>query len=183
MKRASSATSVCGGGCGPVKQWLPHSQTDCSFCEEYLQQSSRGRPKKKPKQELRGAAVMSRSGTASASLQTTGMDITESDVLAKACDRHAAALPLTLDRFIDPNPVDICKLCKNAVDNAVEATCCEELYCAGCICSFLAAHATCPACHHNMLASTLKHPGRILSNIISKHTILCEFHKDRKSVV
>ena len=63
------------------------------------------------------------------------------------------------------------------IDQAVEVVCCQELFCAVCICNWLQTHNECPVCLHNMKASELKRPHKILCRIVGNWSLISNFYQ------
>jgi len=63
------------------------------------------------------------------------------------------------------------------IDEAVEAACCQEPFCAACICNWLETRNHCPACEKEMKASELQQPHKVLCRIMGNWSIHCDFHK------
>ena len=203
LKRTRTHAKFSGGGCSPVVDWQPHNRINCSFCANHTTKA-RGRPvRAKPNPTLRGSCDVSSTLALSTSQATSptcttsqatvtapestniappqasmvGMDIQADQVLAQACGVQRAGIELKAERFIDQHVAEICKLCENVVDNAIEAACCEELFCGNCICTWLSKHNTCPVCDKEMIASQLCRPGRVLCRVLSNRSIRCDFYK------
>ena len=180
LKRARGKASFCGGGCGIAVKWIPHQRINCT------NHTAKARGKRqvaiKPSTQLRRLAAIckhgSQQGSADAAASTTisGMDETEEQVLKRACKAHRASTLLAPGRFIDKEAVQIRLKCNMAVDNAIQAACCEELFCANCICQWLAANNKCPACSAEMKASPLCQPGRAATRLIGILSIRCDFY-------
>ena len=51
-----SGATHCGGGCGPLTVWSPHTRVNCAFCASVSESAKGGRPKKK-KKSLTGSAL------------------------------------------------------------------------------------------------------------------------------
>ena len=183
LKRARRKASFCGGGCGVAVKWVPHQRINCIFCTNH---TAKARGKRqvaiKPSTQLRGVAAIRKHGSqqgladAAASTSISGMDETEEQVLKKACKAHRASMPLAPGRFIDKEAVQIFLKCNMAVDSAIQAACYEELFCASCICQWLAANNKCPACSAEIKSSLLCQPGRAVTRLIGILSIRCDFY-------
>ena len=67
----------------------------------------------------------------------------------KATPSYEASEDLQRDRVIDTS-VEECYACKQIVNETIVASCCEELFCTPCLCTWLEQHNTCPRCEkHN----------------------------------
>ena len=159
---------------------VPHIEKDCAFCTSHATTKARGRPagktKRRPTSPPPSRTTLTQiSGTSNDGV--TGMDIQAKQVTANACSTHRAEVELKAVRFIDQNNAEICDICQNGVDSAIEAVCCQELFCATCICKWLATHATCPSCESKMVASSLVHPGRVLSRMLGNRSIHCDYYR------
>jgi len=188
LKRASEKGAThCGGGCGALVTWAPHTRTDCTFCTAY---NAKGRPPVKEPNKLSGkAAQWSEENpmharpttpgpdprtTGENTEQSTGMDIPREDVLQNACAVHRAGIQLERKRFVDQNVLPVCTLCTYVVDGAMETACCEEVFCGHCLCEWLSTHNTCPICNEKMSASSLSKPGKFARKVISNLSIHCD---------
>ena len=47
LARGMCGAKHCGGGCGPVRSWVPHHETHCQLCEEPPKKPKAGRPPKR----------------------------------------------------------------------------------------------------------------------------------------
>ena len=195
LKRACSKPNpkeaFCGGGCGPLKSWEAHKRNNCGFCESQSS-GAKGKSTKpaKPKQKLRGAVAKWGDETPTTQAQApmqehvtpepssvSGLDIPLEQVIENACKLNQATVKLQPDRFIDKHAIEQCHICHNVVDNAIEAACCQELFCTMCICTWLENSSQCPVCGDGMRASSLRQPGRVLSRIIENWSLHCDYHQ------
>ena len=194
MKRASEKAMHCGGGCGPPVKWTPHQRSACSFCTDHTAKAT-GKRHAKQLTHWRAAAPQTtrtqdkRVSTATATptqqpaSQTSatqlecGLDVPRETVYATGSSQHTATIPLNKERFINAHTVQQCNICSNIVDNVIEVPCCEEYFCADCMCEWLATHKQCPACANCLKASELKTPGKVPRRMMDGWTLRCDFHK------
>ena len=180
----------CGGGCGPVYQWLPHKRANCSFCSEQQAPKGRGRPPKRKSSSATRAQTVGRSkrqyheptvtiDTATSEKQPSyccGIDVPKDDLYEKAMPTYKAECDLAVQRFIDQNAVVTCPLCKHAVDRAIATGCCQETYCCDCIYNWLETSEVCPACDGPLMASMLISVHQQLQRVIGNFTVHCDYH-------
>ena len=182
----AASSSFSGGGCGAVRNWLPHSRTNCELC----QPAKRGRKPKRKSHLNNKLAAWQKSPSLTPEQQTVqaslpnaamlehprGINTTVTGVHSQATPSYKANRALEKERFIDNSVVE-CYLCKVLVDGAIYAPCCEVLFCSSCICEWLKTRDQCPECSSNMQATQLQEPNKGLRTIISRWIIHCDYHE------
>ena len=194
LLRAKNGADFSKGGCASAVNWAPHHRTECKFCINHTSPKPRGRPSQAAtgakKTQLRGKAAQWNEHAQSPTDTTTCMSLSSAsqitnsldnivsieEVHKRACKSYKANVDITEERFIDVNVAVICQLCENAADNIIQAACCDELYCCGCISSQLLITNVCPSCGAEMQAPSLKHPDKALSKLLSSRSIRCDFY-------
>ena len=186
VKRSSSKSTFCGGGCGAVHDWQEHHRISCTTCSLFAKQSKGGRAPRRMKSQRQTAQLHADpdalvNTTQQSCILTTagntqsGLDKTKEDIYKLALPIFKAQSPLTSNRFTDKS-VEECGLCSNVVDNAVQTACCEELLCARCIWQWLSGSSICPVCSCSMKASSLRKPCALLQRIIGNWSLHCDYH-------
>ena len=106
----------------------------------------------------------------------SGMNLSSEEVFRRALPSYKTPdRELSLDRFVFCCDEIVCSICHLVVDQAVEARCCQKLFCASCICFWLDTHCTCPLCKSRLMADELAQPHPLVVGIISKCIVMCDF--------
>ena len=185
LTRSMAGAEHVGGGCGPLVTWVSHDTDNCPLCESRGTgvKAKVGRPPKR-KAKPRGiaaswGATSVSSSTSQTPAQSSGMDVPLESIKLIATDSHKATAALEICRFADENAVkqSACSICEMAVDQAIQAPCCQSLFCATCICHHLENHCKCPDCGQPLLASMLQKPSKVLAAILSNWTVRCDYYK------
>ena len=190
--RVTSGAAHSGGGCAVPREWVPHSRSDCSLCSDLSDRSKGGRPAKK-KYSVRtrpavegGTHVYGNDAHSPGERDSTcidsdssirsGMNLSSEEVFRRASPSYKTPdRELSLDRFVFCCDEIVCSICHLVVDQAVEARCCQKLFCASCICFWLDTHCTCPLCKCRLMADELAQPHPLVVGIISKCIVMCDF--------
>eukprot|EP00117_Sycon_ciliatum_P031026 scpid26618/ scgid24343/ E3 ubiquitin-protein ligase NRDP1; RING finger protein 41 len=197
----------CSGGCNGPVTWQPHTRSNCAVCKSDAVRAKGGRPpKRKAVSELRGQAAKRQTSTASTSAElpegspssqqrrtsssssgdtntiahTTDSQtsaVTLDEISAHAAPMYRAEAALEKERFIDSGAVQECMICLQVVNGAVQAKCCENIFCSTCVHTWMKSHNTCPVCRQPMALATLQKPCKLVCNMVSKWGVHCDFHE------
>ena len=69
----------------------------------------------------------------------------------------------------------LCAICKHTLNRAVEAPCCQHLFCTECVFEWLCISSACPTCQLGLFGSLLKPMHLRLSRILSQITVSCDY--------
>ena len=94
--------------------------------------------------------------SAETSIQS-GMNVTSEEVFRRASPSDKTAdRELSLDHFVSSSDEVVCSVRQLVTDQAVEAHCCQQFFCATCtICYWLDPHRTCRRCRARLMAYEL----------------------------
>ena len=82
---------------------------------------------------------------------------------------------LSPDRLMQPLNDLLCNVCKYIINQAVEAPCCKQLFCAECIWAWLNTAEKCPTCRHDLRASSLTPVHPRVGGILAEINVTCEY--------
>lgn len=83
------------------------------------------------------------------------------------------------EQFIkSPDTELTCPLCYGVLEDPVQGTVCDHLFCRSCLQSWLAQQSRCPVDRRFMSHGQLRSPPKIINNLINRLEIKCIYEKD-----